>query len=253
MLLVGSLPLLWPRWPRLGAPPRFGSSSALLRRSPSIWVLGLPPCFPRIVSVLRTKPGAPPRPWTQTSAVLLLGPIPWPRQCSLVVFLDPGVAPVGSLPRSSALAVLPFLGVGLGSAPIPCRPRPRWWSSSVPRRRLGGPPRPHLGAPHETFGPASVLRMKPSASAWWCSSSAPCLRLGAPHETFGLASAVLLLGSSESLLSVRFGLIVECRVISKNTSDSHLHSSLFILSFLLFLLSFYRCVFSILHSIATKY
>jgi hypothetical protein len=101
--------------------------------------------------------------------------------------------------------------------------------------------------------PALVLRTKPSGLPRWCSSLAPCLRLGAPHETFGLALAVLLLGSSASLLSVRFGLIVECRVISKNTSDSHLHSSLFVLSFLLFLLSFYRCVFSILHSIATKY
>jgi hypothetical protein len=182
-------------------------------------------------------------------------PIPRPRRCS----------------HSSASEVLPFLGVGLGNAPIPrrrpCprwflgvglggapiprrRPRPRWWSSSVPRRRLGGPPRPHLGAPHRIFGPASVFRTKPSASPWWCSSSAPYLCLDAPHETFGLASAVLLLGSSASLLSVRFWLIVECRV---NTSDSHLHSSLFILSFLLFLLSFYRCVFSILHSIGTKY
>jgi hypothetical protein len=144
---------------------------------------------------------------------------------------------------ASASAVLPFLG--LGSAPIPRRrpwqcshslalasplvvPRRRpsrcshssvsasavLPSSSVPLRRLCGP---HLGAPHETFGPASVLCTEPSASPWWCSSSAPCLRLSAPHETFGLASAVLLLGSSASLLSVRFGLIVECHVISKNT------------------------------------
>jgi hypothetical protein len=170
-------------------------------------------------------------------------PIPWPRprRCS----------------HSSALEVLPFLGIGLGNAPIPRRwprprwffgvglggapipwrrPRPRWWSSSIPRRRLGGPPRPHLGAPHEIFGPASVFRTKPSDSPRWCSSSAPCLCLDAPHETFGLASAVLLLGSSASLLSVRFWLIVECRV---NTSDSHLHSSLFILSF------FFSCFHSI--------
>jgi hypothetical protein len=76
------------------------------------------------------------------------------------------------------------------------------------------------------------------------------LRLGAPHESFSLASAVLLLGSSAALLLVRFWLIVDCRV---NTSYSHFHSSLFILSFLLFLLSFYRCAFSILHSIAIKY
>jgi hypothetical protein len=88
------------------------------------------------------------------------------------------------------------------------------------------------------------------ASPRWCSSLTPCLCLGAPHGTFGLALAVLLLGSSASLLLVRFWLIVECRV---NTSDSHLHSSLFILSFLLFLLSFYPFAFSILHSIATKY
>jgi hypothetical protein len=188
-------------------------------------------------------------------------PIPWrsPWRCShssasalaMLPFLGVGLALGAS--SASAFAVLPFLGVGLGSAPIPRWPCPRWWSSSVPWRRLGGPPRPHLGALHKTFGPASVLRTKPLASPWWCSSSAPCLCLGAPHETFGLASAALLLGSSASLLPVRFGLIVECRVISKNTSDSHLHYSLFILSFLLFLLSFYRCVFSILHSIATKY
>jgi hypothetical protein len=178
-------------------------------------------------------------------------PIPWrpPLWCSyisalvlaMLPFLGVGLALGGSF--ASAFVVLPFLGVGLGSAPIPRWPRPPWWSSLVPRRRLGGPPWPHLGALHKTFGSTLVLRTKPSALPWWCSSLAPCLRLGAPHKTFGLALAVLLLSSSASLLLVRFGLIVECRVISRNTSDSHLHSSLSIPSFLLFLLSFYHWVF----------
>jgi hypothetical protein len=214
--------------PRWCAPPRFGSSSASLRRSPSVWFLGLglvllllsspawprlsapheafrlgsvlrmglvwflglasagfPPRFPGIALVLRTKPGAPPRPRTQTSAVLLLGPIPWPRQCSLVLFLDLGVAPVGSLPRSSASAVLPFLGV-LGPRPRRCSRSSAscCWLLLVPPSVLGDPrcwaPPPLfllLGAPHETFR-AGLL-------------------LGAPHETslFGpsaLASSSVL-------------------------------------------------------------
>jgi hypothetical protein len=36
------------------------------------------------------------------------------------------------------------------------QPRPRWWSSLVPRPRLGGPPWPHRGAPHETFIPIKI-------------------------------------------------------------------------------------------------
>jgi hypothetical protein len=123
--------------------------------------------------------------------------------------------------HSSALAVLPFLGVGLGNAPIPRR-RPR------PRLFLG------VG-----LGGAPIPRRRPRQ----CSHSSA---LASP-------SVLLLLGSSASLLPVRFWLIVECCIISKIASDSHLHSSLFILSFLLFLLSFYGCVFSILPSIATKY
>jgi hypothetical protein len=107
---------------------------------------------------------------------------PRPRQSShSLASALPSVLPRRRPQRCShssvlALAVLPFLGVGLGSSPIPWRrPCPRWWSSSVHRPRLGGPPRPHLGIQHETFGPALVLRTRPSVLPWWCSSSAPCI------------------------------------------------------------------------------
>jgi hypothetical protein len=144
----------------------------------------------------------------------------------------------------------PFvLGVGLDGAPIPRRclgsapihrrgPRPLWWwSASVPQPRLGGPPRPHLGALNETFGLASVLRLKPLASPCRCSSSAPCLSSMLRTKPLALPQ-----WCSSSLLSVCFWLIVECRAISKNTSDSHLQFSLFILYFPFFLLLFYRCI-----------
>jgi hypothetical protein len=126
--------------------------------------------------------------------------------CCLFVGSRPWAAPfLGSSPRRSSFSV-PFLG--LGGAPARSLPWPRW--SSVLRPRLGAPSRlltsPHqlrLGAPHETFGLASVILFglasvpplgssvlctKPAASvpssasavpgssaSLWCSSSAPRL------------------------------------------------------------------------------
>jgi hypothetical protein len=120
-------------------------------------------------------------------------PIAWlqlrHRQCShslalaLVVlpFLGVSLALVGS--SASAFAVLPYFGVGLGSAPIPCRPRPWWWSFLVPWRHLGGPPQPHLGAPHETFGLASMVLLLGSLPSPWCSAQnlRPCLCSAPPR------------------------------------------------------------------------
>jgi hypothetical protein len=136
----------------------------------------------------------------------------------------PRAAPfLGSSPRRCSFSV-PFLG--LGGAPG----GPRFFGLALVLLLGSSPHRLRLGAPHETFGLASVLlfglasvlplgssvlplgssvlHTKPAASvpssasavlgssaSLRCSSSAPRLRLGAPHETFGLAS-VLLLGSS---------------------------------------------------------
>jgi hypothetical protein len=79
-----------------------------------------------------------------------------------------------SIPSSAAVVLLlgPFLG--RGGAPARSLPRPRWCSCAVP---------------------SSASAVLGSSASPWCSSLAPRLRLGAPHETFGLAS-VLLLGSS---------------------------------------------------------
>jgi hypothetical protein len=84
-------------------------------------------------------------------------------------------APSRSCSSASVVLLLdPFLG--RGGAPARSLPWPRWCSCLV------------------TSSASAVLG---SSASPWCSSSAPCLRLGAPHETFGLAS-VLLLGSSAS-------------------------------------------------------
>jgi hypothetical protein len=139
---------------------------------------------------------APDLGWLQSSAVLLLGPVPWPRQCSCwvpssaleVLLLHP-------VPRPRQCSCwVPYLASAvLGSSALP-----RY--SSLARRCL-------LCAPHKTFGLASVLFLVSSASPRFSSSASvlgpipwprrrssvpffgpiPWRCFGAPHKTLGCA------------------------------------------------------------------
>jgi hypothetical protein len=97
-------------------------------------------------------------PWLQSSAVLLLGPVPRPLRCSC------------SIPSLAAVVLLlsPFLG--LGGAPAWSLPWPRRFSALQPC--LGAPPRLLAFA-------LLVLRTKPLASPRF-SFLAPWPRLGSP-------------------------------------------------------------------------
>jgi hypothetical protein len=167
----------------------------------SLFTLFLVACWLTLIRRLWTSGGS--IPWLQSSAVLLLGPVPWPWRCSCSV-------------PSLASAVL-------GSSASPwCSFCPRFFGLALVLLLGSSPHRLRLGAPHKTFGLASVLlfglasvpplgssvlHTKPAASvpssasavlgslaSLRCSSPAPRLQLGAPHKTFGLA-LVLLLGS----------------------------------------------------------
>jgi hypothetical protein len=106
---------------------------------------------------LGSRPRGGSIPWLQSSAVLLLGPVPRPRRCSC------------SIPSSAAAVLLlgPFLG--LGGAPARSLPRP-WRSSAL---------QPSLGAPPWRLAFASVLHTKPLASPRF-SFLAPQACLGSP-------------------------------------------------------------------------
>jgi hypothetical protein len=114
--------------------------------------------------------GAPSWSRSSASAVLLLGPFlglsgPWFFGLALVLLLSssPHRLRLGAQTKPSASHRCSY------SASHRCSPSVPWCSARNLRPR--SLPRP------------------------WCSSPAPRLRLGAPHKTFGLAS-VLLLGSS---------------------------------------------------------
>jgi hypothetical protein len=121
----------------------------------SFFALFLVACWLSLIPWLQTSGGSIPR--LHSSAVLLLGPVPWPRRCSCLI------------PSLTAAVLLlgPFLG--LGGAPARSLPRPRRSSALQPR----------LNAPPRLLAFASVLRTKPLASPRF-SFLAPRPRLGSP-------------------------------------------------------------------------
>jgi hypothetical protein len=154
----------------------------------SLFTLFLVACWLSLIRRLLTSGGS--IPWLQSSAVLLLGPVPRPRRCSCSV---PSLA--SAVLCSSALPWCSFSAPHLIAFDSVLRTKPLALHrcSSLALSRC-----PPLGSSVRTKPAASVPSSASavgSSALLWCSSPAPRLQLGAPHETFGLAS-VLLLGYS---------------------------------------------------------
>jgi hypothetical protein len=155
----------------------------------SLFTLLLVACWLSLICRLQTSGGS--IPWLQSSAVLHLGPVPWPRRCSCSVpslasaVLGSSVSPWCSFSAPHLIAFDLVLRTKplaspccSSSAPPRCSPsvhqcsarnlRPR----SLPRPQRSSVLRPRYGAPPRLLAFDSVLHTKPSASPR-CSSLAP--------------------------------------------------------------------------------
>jgi hypothetical protein len=179
---LGSAPARSLPWPQRSSVlrPHLGAPSRLLTSSPSTRCSARN-LRPHLGTPLRPRLGAPPGFLGALHETCGLGPflgLSGPRFFGLSGPRFFGLAPVlllGSLPstRCSAQNLWPHLGT-------PLRPR-----LSAPLGSLVLRTKPAASVP------SSASAVLGSSASLRCSSSAPRLRLGAPHETFGLASVLL--------------------------------------------------------------
>jgi hypothetical protein len=201
----------------------------------SLFILFLVACCLSLIRRLQTSGGS--IPWLQSSAVLLLGPVPRPRRCSCSVpsfasaVLGSSAWPCCSFSAPQLIAFDSVLRTKPSASPrcsssAVLRTKPAASVPLVPRRpQRSSVLRPRFGAPPRLLAFDSVLRTKPLASPR-CSSLAPrCSPLAPRCSTLNLqpqcSSSVLSSGKILFSSTICHPFLILHFTHSTSTSLSH--------------------------------